>query len=387
MSNSTTGHDPGVVEYPLAGAVVMDKAAMRMLDANFNRAREALRTLEDYCRFVLNDGALSGTCKTLRHELCTQMNALAADAAVLYRDTPGDVGVTIKTTDELSRGTTQSIAMAGAKRLTEALRVLEELAKLQSPAVAARLESMRYQSYSLEQSILRQAAQRNTMPRAGLHVLLTESLCRRTWRETLAAILAGGADVVQLREKQLTDSGLFNRACIVAQECHALGRISIINDRTDIALAAGASGVHLGQDDMPCQYARKLAGSELVIGVSTESIQQAQAAARDGASYIGAGPMFSTTTKIKPRLAGPEYLKELAQSEFPLPTIAIGGISLDNLPELMAAGVKAIAVSSAVISSDDPEAVCKRLREILAQAPAGQEVNADNPAKRGAPHA
>ena len=360
---------------------------MRMLDANFNRAREALRTLEDYCRFVLNDGDLSGRCKSLRHELCVHMTSLGAENAALYRDTPGDVGVTIKAGDELRRETLQNVVAAAAKRLTEALRVLEELSKLQSATVAARLESMRYQSYNLEQSILRQAGQRNRMPCAGLHVLLTESLCRRPWRETLAAILAGGADVVQLREKQLSDSNLFNRACIVTQECHALGRMSIINDRTDIALAAGASGVHLGQNDMPCQYARKLAGWELIIGVSTESTPQAQAAARDGASYIGAGPMFPTTTKTKPRLAGPEYLKELAQSEFPLPTIAIGGISLDNLPELMAAGVKAIAVSSAVISSDDPEAVCKRLREILSQAPAGQEVNADNPAKRGAPHA
>ncbi len=365
----------------------MDRTTMRMLDANFNRAREALRTLEDYCRFVLNDGALSATCKTLRHELCIHMTSLGADNAVLHRDTPGDVGVTIKTADELRRGTAENVAMAGAKRLTEALRVLEELAKLQSPAVAASLESMRYQSYSLEQSLLRQAAQRNRMPRAGLHVLLTESLCRRPWRETLTAILAGGADVVQLREKQLSDSDLFDRARIVAQECHALGRMSIINDRTDIALAAGASGVHLGQNDMPCEHARKLAGSELMIGVSTENIQQASEAVRWGASYIGAGPMFPTTTKTKPRLAGPAYLKELAQAEFALPVIAIGGISLDKLPELMAAGVKAIAVSSAVISSNDPATVCKRLREILAHAPGSQEVNADNPAKRGAPHA
>jgi thiamine-phosphate pyrophosphorylase len=225
------------------------------------------------------------------------------------------------------------------------------------------------------------------MPWTGLHVLLTESLCRRPWRETLAAILEGGADVVQLREKDLPDGELLNRARIVVEACRKLGRLSIINDRIDIALAAGASGVHLGQNDMPSQHARRLAGSELIIGVSTENIQQARAAARDGASYIGAGPMFPTTTKEKPRLAGPAYIKELIASEFKLPTVAIGGIAQENLPELIAAGVKAIAVSSAVISSEDPAAVCKRLSDILAQSAATPIVNADKPAKHGAPHA
>lgn len=344
---------------------MMDITAMRMQDANFNRAREALRTLEDYCRFVLNDGDLSGTCKTLRHDLCSAMAALGADNAVLTRDTPGDVGVTVKAADEMRRDTLQHVIAAAAKRLTEALRVLEELAKLRSPALAQRVESLRYRCYSVEQAILRQAGQRNHLPHCGLHVLLTESLCRRPWRDTLAAILEGGADVVQLREKHLHDGELLNRAKIVVEACRKLGRMAIINDRLDIALAAGASGVHLGQQDMPCGQARRLAGSELLIGVSTENSRQAGAAARDGASYIGAGPMFPTSTKAKPRLAGPGYIAELMLDGFTLPIIAIGGISCENLPELLAAGVKAIAVSSAVISSADPAEACARLRSML----------------------
>lgn len=364
----------------------MNRTAMRMLDANFNRAREALRTVEDYCRFALNDSDLSATCKTLRHELCVQVAILGTCDAMLVRDTPGDVGVTIKASDELMRGSLENIVLAGAKRLTEALRVLEELAKLKSATVAASLESLRYQSYTLEQAIGRQASQRNRIPHMGLHVLLTESLCRRPWRETLTAILAGGANVVQLREKNLSDGELFERARIVAEECRDCGRVSIINDRMDIALAAGASGVHLGQGDMPCKQARRVAGSELIIGVSTENLEQAHTAAQAGASYIGAGPMFLTTTKNKPRLAGPEYLRQLRRAEFGLPAVAIGGISVENLPELMAAGAQCVAVSSAAISSDDPAGVCKRLRELLAAATATAEVNADTPPKPGAPH-
>ncbi|EQD70896.1 thiamine-phosphate pyrophosphorylase, partial [mine drainage metagenome] len=159
-------------------------------------------------------------------ELCSALAVLGADNAVLYRDTPGDVGVNIKTRDELRRGTLENIVTAAAKRLTEALRVLEELAKLESVAVAALLESLRYRSYTAEQSIMRQALQRNKMPRLGLHVLLTESLCRRPWRETLRAILEGGADGVQLREKELSDNELLNRAEVVAEACHNYGRLS-----------------------------------------------------------------------------------------------------------------------------------------------------------------
>ncbi|MGC9259010.1 MAG: thiamine phosphate synthase [Phycisphaerae bacterium] len=362
----------------------MNRTAMRMLDANFNRAREALRTLEDYCRFVLNDGVLSSSCKTLRHELCVHTTSLGGNDAVLYRDTPGDVGVTIKARDELSRNTPEQIVVAAGRRLTEALRVLEELAKLESAAVAAPLESLRYQSYSIEQAILRQAAQQNKMPGVGLHVLLTESLCRHPWRETLNAILRGGADVVQLREKELNDGELLVRARIVAEECRKYGRLSIINDRTDIVLAAGASGVHLGQEDMPCEQARKLAGSQVIIGVSTENIQQAHAALRAGASYIGAGPMFPTSTKAKPQLAGPGYVRELIAGEFQLPIVAIGGISIGNLPQLIAAGVTTVAVSSAVISADDPGAVCGELRNMLLRATATEGSDAISASKRGA---
>ncbi len=365
----------------------MDTAAMRMLDANFNRAREALRTVEDYCRFVLNDAPLAGAYKTLRHELCGQLAALGVQHAILFRDTPGDVGVKIKASDELSRDSLEHIVIAAARRLTEALRVLEELAKLDSPAAAASLESLRYRSYTAEQTMLRQAAQRHQCPPIALHVLLTESMCRRPWCETLEAILTGGANVVQLREKDLTDHELLIRAKFVAQQCRKFGRRSIINDRLDIAMAAGASGVHLGQDDLPCRQARQIVGNQLLIGVSTENLQQAHAAAQAGASYIGAGPMFPTTTKDKPRLAGPAYIQALRAAEFPLPVVAIGGICLQNLPELLSAGATAIAVSSAVLSADDPAAVCRELRNVLAAAAAGRQ-NADEKLlpKHGASH-
>jgi thiamine-phosphate pyrophosphorylase len=354
-----------------------------MLDANFNRAREALRVLEDYARFVLNDSDLARQIKTDRHQLSSLFTRLTGPDAVICRDTPGDVGTTIKTADELTRSGLSGVISAAASRLTEALRVLEELAKIHSPRIAAQFEQMRYREYNLEQTLTLTAMQSGRMPRMRLMVLLTESFCRLSWEKTLDAALLGGADCIQLREKNLTDDQLLRRAMIVVRRCRAAGAISIINDRIDIALLAGADGVHLGQDDLPCRQARKLAGSQLIIGVSTERLLQARQTVRDGATYLAAGPMFSTTTKLKDRIAGPAYARELAKAQLPVPFVAIGGIRLDNLPALLSASVRAIAVSSAVISSADPRAVCRRFKSLLTrQSNKSQKLSGSKPRRR-----
>ena len=343
----------------------MSIAEFRILDANFNRAREALRVLEDYARFALNDAGLAQAIKKDRHDLSKLIARLAGPNAVLSRDTPGDVGTTIKTTDELSRAGLREVVTASAKRLTEALRVLEEVAKTISPRTAANIERIRYKQYDLEQTFVLAAGQFGRMPHIRLMVLLTESLCHFPWEKTLDAVLRGGADCVQLREKNLSDAELLRRAYIFVRRCRTAGAISIINDRIDIALLAGADGVHFGQDDLPCRQARKLAGPNLIIGVSTEKLSQAHEAIRNGATYIAAGPMFNSTTKPKDRIAGPAYVRLLAGAHLPIPFVAIGGITLDNLPQLLSAGVQTVAVSSAIISSTDPLAVCRKFKTLL----------------------
>ena len=343
----------------------MSIAEFRILDANFNRAREALRVLEDYARFALNDADLARAFKADRHLLSTLISRLAGFNAVLSRDTPRDVGTTIKTKDELTRTGLDQIVTAAAKRLTEALRVLEEIAKVTSIRIAADIERIRYRQYNLEQTLALAAGQIGRMPRVRLMVLLTESLCRFPWEKTLDAVLRGGADCVQLREKNLPDAELLRRASIFVRRCRAAGAISIINDRIDIALIAGADGLHFGQHDMPCRQARKLAGPDLIIGVSTEKLVQAREAQRNGATYIAAGPMFPSTTKHKDRIAGPAYVRLLSGAGLLIPFVAIGGITPNNFPKLRSAGVQAIAVSSAVISSADPQAVCHRLKTLL----------------------
>ena len=162
----------------------MNGAVLRILDANINRAREALRVVEDYARFVLNDEALCGSLKGLRHDLVAATESLVGDA-ILHRDTPGDVGTATKTQAELTREDAPHVVTAAGKRLGEALRTIEEYLKTASPADAANVEAIRYRFYDVEHRLafgLRPPAARFAAVR--LYVLVTKSLCRRPWRCT-----------------------------------------------------------------------------------------------------------------------------------------------------------------------------------------------------------
>ena len=359
--------------YRLSGYnAAMLPATARILDANFNRAREALRVLEDYARFQFDHAAASSAIKQLRHELAVVYQSLDAAMLIANRNTPADVGTTIKASDEFTRTSSAAIISANAKRLTESLRVLEETTKLDSPALARQLETLRYRAYTIEKSLQTMSHKATRLAEAQLYVLLTESLCRQPWLQVLKSILAAGTDVVQLREKHLPDAELLNRARQACDLCRQAGAIFILNDRPDIALLAGADGVHIGQSDLPSGELRRVLGGDMLIGVSTSRLTEAQQAVEQGASYIAAGPMFPTSTKAKDRIAGPRYAAEVSRwaAEHRIPCVAIGGIKPENIGELKAAGIGTVAVCSAVIAADDPAAQCQRIKACLAAAAA-----------------
>lgn len=337
----------------------------RVLDANFNRAREALRTMEEAARFLLDDAELSGQLKELRHDLTAAL-ACVPDL-VRSRNTPGDVGTALGTPAETTRTDVAHVVQAAAARLTEALRVLEEYGKLLAPPPP--IEPLRYRAYALEQRLL--TALRPGPPRQWrLCLLLTESLCRRSWTEVLQGALDGGVDCVQVREKDLEAGPLLARVRAVVQQVGDRAAV-IVNDRPDVAVAAGAHGVHLGQGDLPCAEARRLFGHQLIIGVSTSSLDQARAAADAGADYCGVGPMFPTTTKHKPVLAGPAYLRRYTSWANAHPAsrpahLAIGGIAAANTHAILEAGGRGIAVSSAVCAAKDPAQAARSLSAAMA---------------------
>jgi thiamine-phosphate pyrophosphorylase len=357
----------------------------RLIDANLNRAREAARVLEDLARFVLGREDLARRAKTLRHDLASAGGALGLDALALAasRDVPGDVGTGLSLPSETTRTGAAHIARANASRLEEALRVLEECAKPASHAATADdaappFKRLRYVAYDLARDLLLSLGS-PARRQWRLCVLLTESLCTLPWEQVAARALEGGADCLQLREKSLPDAELLRRARTLRDLTRANAAALVINDRVDLALLADADAVHLGQSDLSPLDARRLAGERLLIGVSTENLDQARAAASAGADLCGLGPMFPTSTKHKPRLAGPEYaaayLADPALAR--VPHLAIGGITPENAGHLAALGVRGIAVSSAVCAAPRPDDACRALRAALdsipppSRAPAG----------------
>jgi thiamine-phosphate pyrophosphorylase len=352
----------------------MNPPVLRILDANLNRAREALRVVEDHARFALDDDDLCGALKRLRHDLAGATTGIAADA-ILWRDTPGDVGTGTKTDSEQSREDQNHVVTAAGKRLAEALRTIEEYLKTVDPARAREVESIRYRFYELERRIaltLRPGARRFAGVR--LYVLITEALCNnRPWLTVAEQAIAGGADCLQLREKDLPGGELLCRAKDFVALCRRHGVISIVNDRPDVALLAGADGVHVGQDDLPAAEVRKLIGAEKILGVSTHRIEQAKQALLDGADYLGVGPLFRSSTKARDFVVGPGYARQVAE-QVPLPAVAIAGITCENVDEVLATGVKAIAVTAAVCCAADPQDAARRLKDKLQREP---QMNAD----------
>jgi len=198
---------------------------------------------------------------------------------------------------------------------------------------------------------------RTKLASARLYVLVTESIAHRPAEEVTGLALAGGADIIQLREKELSDREYLDLARRIGQQVHEAGKLFIVNDRVAIARLAGADGVHLGQDDLPPAAARKIVGQDIIIGVSTHNMAQARQALADGADYIGVGPIYPTRTRGYEIGVGARYIQEVVASGASLPFFAIGSITLENLAEVLSAGARRVAVSSAIIAAKDIVAV------------------------------
>ena len=327
----------------------MNGSVLRLLDANLNRSREALRVLEDYARFILDDADLSRELKNVRHALAEITKHYQAEA-ILHRDTPGDVGRVNKTATEQTRLDLNHIVTAAGKRLGEALRCVEEFLKTVSADDASRIESLRYAFYDIERRIAQTLRSTQRFSRVRLYVLITEKLCKRPWLQTAEEALRGGADCLQLREKELDGKELLARACQLVELCRRHGALCILNDRPDIAMLADADGVHVGQEDLPAIEVRKRVGTNKIVGVSTHSLEQARQAVLEGADYIGVGPFFPSSTKPRNILPGPAYAREVA-GHISIPTVAIAGINGSNVDQVLETGLRAVAVSSAVIGA------------------------------------
>jgi thiamine-phosphate pyrophosphorylase len=341
--------------------------AARVLDACANRAREGLRVVEDYCRFVLDDAFLSGALKELRHDLSAALSELASEGLLEARETQRDVGTDLATDAERHRTSLLGVLQANWKRLQEALRSLEEFGKVFSPRLGQVLEQVRYRSYTLERALVLGTNARERLKDARLYVLLSSAQCAAALDWTIAEAAAGGADLIQLREKGMSDRELLERARLVRRWTRQAGVLFIVNDRPDVARLVEADGVHLGQDDVPVKEARRIVGPDALIGVSTHDLGQLRQAILDGASYIGVGPTFPSGTKEFAELAGLAFVRE-AMLETTLPAFVIGGVNLETIGQAVSAGARRVAVSQVVATADDPRRVALTLRQALTSA-------------------
>jgi thiamine-phosphate pyrophosphorylase len=183
----------------------------------------------------------------------------------------------------------------------------------------------------------------------------------------LEQVLRGGVDIVQLRVKDPESDGeLLAAARRYAELCSAHGALFILNDRPDLVVAAGADGVHVGQDDTPVAEARRIVGEDRLIGLSTHSPAQIDAAARTDADYIGVGPVHATPTKPGRPAVGLE-LVDYAAGDARTPFFAIGGIDLTNVAAVRAAGAERVAVVRALTGAQDPAAAARALRAALGE--------------------
>jgi thiamine-phosphate pyrophosphorylase len=185
--------------------------------------------------------------------------------------------------------------------------------------------------------------------------------------EQVRRLAAGGAGVIQLREKHADPREFYREAAEAAAVARALGVLLIVNDRADIALACGARGLHLGQDDLDPAAARRVVGDAFLVGYSTHNVGQAIEAARLPVDYVAVGPVFGTRTKANPDpVAGLEGVARVrAALPARLPLVAIGGITLENAPSVLAAGADSVAVVSALVGV--PDEIERRTRQFLAR--------------------
>ncbi len=356
-----------------------EQSVFRILDANLDRAREGLRILEEWCRFGLNDESATAQFKHLRQSVAQWHTP----AIRLARDTPGDLGTALTHPQEATRSSLTEVLQVNFARTQEALRVLEEYGKLHSVEMAAACKQMRYQLYTLDSQILGPLlaaldppGKANKNRSTGFQHRYQKLLKARTYLVTspvpnflgqIESALKGGIAIVQYREKTADDEARLAMAQEMRSLCHRYGALFIVNDRVDIAAAADADGVHLGQQDLPMDIARKILGPDKLVGRSTTNPAELKRALDEGADYIGVGPVHETPTKPGKAAAGNEYVRYAAQHAT-MPWFTIGGLNDENLGPTLAAGATRVAVVRALMAAEDPSEIARSLVQQTQQA-------------------
>ncbi len=339
----------------------------RILDANINRASEALRVLEDWVRFAKNNNAISEKLKNIRHNI-NNIITLHPNL-ILNRESINDIGRNIENNSQ--RSSVKDIIRANCKRTEEALRVLCEYGQLLN-IDTKKIESDRYEIYTLEKELIKNERLLR-LQNASLYLIAGKDassgrLNNADFLSIIEKTIEGGIDIIQLREKDENERNILELAKEIKKLINKTNVLFIVNDRIDLALACEADGVHLGQDDMPVEEARKIVPDSFIIGLSTHSIEQGIETCHGKSQqvdYLGVGPVFPTPTKPDYKPAGLEYVGWASKNLNEIPWFAIGGIDRTNIDKVINAGAKKIAVVRALMTAKDPLNETKQIKETL----------------------
>ena len=326
-----------------------DNRIAQLIDANLDRAREGLRVMEDWCRFGLKRRDFSIQIKDWRQQLGVHHHNIYKKA----RLTSNDPAMGVSHPLQQVRTTPESVFIANSSRVQEALRVIEEFTRTTDPRLCEIATKIRYKAYEIELKVLNTSEgieKKKTLKDCSVYLITTN---RRNLEEVVLQALKAGVKIVQYREKFLHDNEKISQAKCLASLCKEYNSLFVVNDRIDIALAVDADGIHLGQEDIPTKIARELIGTEKIIGRSTHCLQDIKNAEDDGCDYIGIGPIFPSQTKKQLNPIGIDYLSK-GLSKTLLPAFAIGGINSSNINKLNHINNLRIAVSDAIINSNDP---------------------------------
>jgi thiamine-phosphate pyrophosphorylase len=344
----------------------VSRARLRVIDTNLNRAGEGLHLLEDVARLMLDDADLTQQLKTIRHEILKGDRAFNQQL-VQSRDPEGDVGVEIEAPGEAKQRDLPITVVANSRRAQEALRILEELAKI--PNATPKLDPQKFKQarfalYTIEQKLLsRLLRQDKARQLTGLYAVVdSDSIGGRRHIEVAEELIQGGAKIIQFRDKSRDKSERLSITQGLKDLCSKHGVLFIVNDYIGLVLATDADGLHLGQKDLPVSVARKILPIDKIIGCSVKTVDQAKAAQSDGADYIAVGSIYPTSSKEETVVVGLKGLRQIKQA-VSLPVVAIGGINKDNVAEVLAAGADSVAVISAILKAKD---IKEATRQIIA---------------------
>ncbi len=352
----------------------MEQRIYAAIDANLNRALEGIRVCEDVMRFCLRRTDISTRLKQTRHRIADAAKCFPAGMLLHGRDVDADAQKFIDLGGEGSRGSLGDLFSANLHRAMEAVRSLEEFGKLAVPEWNDNpFQKIRFSLYEIERDgmpILKRQEKIGRFSRSLYAILDSSYVHRDNFDDAVTKMIRGGASVIQLRMKASGKEEVLTAARDIAALCREGNALFILNDHVDIAMLAGAAGVHLGLNDLRAHEARKIIPPDIIIGITAYTADDPARAESDGADYVAVGPVFDTlynsaSGPVTLRGAGVEVIS-CARAAVSIPVVAIGGITPEGACAAISAGADAVAAASYLYKDDKIEENCRNLVDAVA---------------------